>query len=88
MHGAELILHGHDHIRMMTAIKGANGVVPVVGVPAASAPPTAGRAPAATRIHEIAENGPGYELTVIHRGFAADGEIVETARVAYSVNRP
>ncbi len=40
--GAELILHGHDHMRTMTAIKGANGMVPVVGVPAAGAAPSAG----------------------------------------------
>jgi hypothetical protein len=25
---------------------------------------------------------------VIHRGYAESGEIVETARVSYSVNRP
>lgn len=86
--GAELILHGHDHTRMMTAIKGANGVVPVVGVPAAGAPPTGGPRAAGYGLYEIAENGPHYELTVIHRGYSENGEIVETARVPYTVNRP
>jgi 3',5'-cyclic AMP phosphodiesterase CpdA len=86
--GAELILHGHEHVRMMTAIKGATGVVPVVGVPAGSGPAIGGPRAGGYAIHEIAENGPCYELTVIHRGFAESGEIVETARVAYSVNRP
>ena len=86
--GAELILHGHDHIRMMTAIRGATGVVPVVGVPAASGAATGGPRAGGYALYEITENGPCYELTVIHRGFSAEGEVVETARVSYSVNRP
>ena len=86
--GAELILHGHEHVRMMTAIKGAKGVVPVVGVPAGSGPALGGPRAGGYAIHEIAENGPCYDLTVIHRGYDASGEIVETARVPYSVNRP
>jgi len=86
--GAELILHGHDHMRMMTAIRGADGVVPVVGVPAAGAPATGGPRSGGYALHEIAASDAGYALTVIHRGFAEDGAIVETARVAYAVNRP
>ena len=86
--GAELILHGHEHVRMMTSIKGATGVVPVIGVPAGCGPAIGGPRAGGYAIHEISENGPVYDLTVIHRGFAQSGEIVETARVAYSVNRP
>ena len=86
--GAELILHGHEHVRMMSAIKGATGVVPVVGVPAGSGPALGGPRAGGYALHEIAECGRTYELTVIHRGYSAAGEIVETARVAYSVNRP
>ena len=86
--GAELILHGHEHIRMMTAINGATGVVPVVGVPAGSGPPVGGPRAGGYAIHEISEKGACYELTVIHRGYADSGDIVETARISYSVNRP
>jgi 3',5'-cyclic AMP phosphodiesterase CpdA len=86
--GAELILHGHEHVRMMTAIKGASSVVPVVGVPAGCGPPLGGPRAGGYAIHEIAEKGPRYDLTVIHRGYAESGEVVETARVAYSVSRP
>jgi 3',5'-cyclic AMP phosphodiesterase CpdA len=86
--GAELILHGHDHMRTMTSIKGANGIVPVVGVPAAGAAPRAGARAGGYAIHEIAADGPGYALTVIHRGYTEEGEIVETARFTYSINRP
>ena len=87
-HGAELILHGHEHIRMMTAIKGATGVVPVVGVPAGSGPALGGPRAGGYALHEIAEKGECYELTVVHRGYSASGEIVETARTSFSVNRP
>ncbi len=86
--GAELILHGHDHIRMMTAIKGAGGVVPVIGVPAGSGPAFGGPRAGGYAIHEIAENGARYDLTVIHRGYGEGGDIHELARVAFSVNRP
>jgi 3',5'-cyclic AMP phosphodiesterase CpdA len=85
--GAELILHGHEHVRMMTAIKGASGIVPVVGVPAGSGPALGGPRAGGYAIHEIAEKGACYDLTVVHRGFADTGEVVETARVAYSVTR-
>lgn len=87
-HGAELILHGHEHIRSMTAIAGRGGIVPVVGVPAGSGPATGGPKAGGYAIHDIREDGPCYELTVTHRGYSADGEIVETARTGYSINRP
>jgi 3',5'-cyclic AMP phosphodiesterase CpdA len=85
--GAELILHGHEHLRMMTAIKGAKGIVPVVGVPAGSGPAIGGPRAGGYAIHEVAERKRAYDLTVIHRGYSDSGEIVETARVAYTVNR-
>jgi 3',5'-cyclic AMP phosphodiesterase CpdA len=87
-YGAELILHGHEHIRMMTAIKGATGIVPVIGVPAGSGPTQGGPRAGGYALHEIRENKAAYELTVIHRSYKSPGEIVETARVSYSVNRP
>ena len=38
MHGAELVLHGHDHLHMINWLAGPNGTrVPAVGVPSASA---------------------------------------------------
>jgi 3',5'-cyclic AMP phosphodiesterase CpdA len=86
--GAELILHGHDHIRMMTAIRGTSGIIPVVGVPAASGAAVGGPRAGGYALYDIADKGSEFELTVVHRGFAATGEIVETARVSYSVNRP
>src|SRR5262249_49239132 len=36
-HGADLILHGHDHIHSTIRIDGPDGTIPAVGVPPASA---------------------------------------------------
>jgi 3',5'-cyclic AMP phosphodiesterase CpdA len=36
-HGAELVLHGHNHVTSATRFEGPNGTVPVVGAPSASA---------------------------------------------------
>ncbi len=35
--GAELVIHGHDHVRSLAWIDGPRGRVPVIGVPSASA---------------------------------------------------
>jgi 3',5'-cyclic AMP phosphodiesterase CpdA len=35
--GAELVIHGHDHVRSLADIDGPQGRVPVIGVPSASA---------------------------------------------------
>lgn len=36
-HGAELVLHGHNHRRMINMLSGPDGAIPIVGVPSASA---------------------------------------------------
>ena len=87
-YGAELILHGHEHVRMMTAIQGAKGIVPVVGVPSGSGPAIGGLRAGGYALHDITESGNCYELTVTHRGYDKSGAIVETARTSFSVNRP
>jgi 3',5'-cyclic AMP phosphodiesterase CpdA len=87
-HGAELVLHGHEHIRMTRAIDGPGGAVPVVGVPAGGAMVLGGRRAAGYALYEIAETNATYELTVIHRGFGKSGDIAETERTTHSVNRP
>ena len=47
-HGAELLLHGHDHLHMLNWLPGADGArIPAVGVPSASAAPAHSPDPAA-----------------------------------------
>ena len=85
--GAELILHGHDHVPSMTAIQGPAYPIPVVGVPAASGPTTGGPKSGGYALHDIAPAGDGYTLTVTQRGYDAGGAIVDKARTEFSLTR-
>ncbi len=95
--GAELILHGHDHRATTMTIAGLNGPVPVAGAAAGSGPPGGDRRSGDRRsgvhrsggyaIHEISAGEDAFQITVIHRGFNADGEIVERARGRFALNR-
>ena len=70
--GAELILHGHSHrsVESAVAIPGAN--VPVFGIPSASA---VGHKPGRTAqyfIYEVEPQDSGWMLNITVRGFRAD----------------
>ena len=53
-HGAELLLHGHDHVHMLNWLAGPNGTrVPAVGVPSASAAPGMSHNDAAYNLYRI-----------------------------------
>jgi 3',5'-cyclic AMP phosphodiesterase CpdA len=80
-HGAELVLHGHDHRHALNWLEG-RGRIPVVGVPSASAP-RAGREddPAAYNLYRIEGGAGSWRCEMITRGLR-DGstEIVELGR--------
>lgn len=80
-HGAELVLHGHDHVPSLTWLQGASSRIPVFGVPSASCPPGYHPAPAAYNLYRI-EGAPGaWRFEAVSRGFHSDAEgIVELAR--------
>lgn len=91
--GAELILHGHDHMRSHTTISGPHGPVPVVGVPAGAGfhgPDglMGGRRAAGYALHDIEPDADGYSLTVRHRALLPDGAIGETEKRQIAVGRP
>lgn len=86
-HGVELVLHGHEHVRMMTSIKGYDGRVPVVGVPAGGSTARGGPRAAGYAIHEITEGANAYGLTVIHRSMGKTGEIEESDRASFTISR-
>ncbi len=50
-HGAELVLHGHDHCRSIVWLDGPGKAIPAIGVPSASA-----------RVRHGHENAGGYNL--------------------------
>ncbi|MCF8476828.1 MAG: metallophosphoesterase [Pseudolabrys sp.] len=80
-HGAELILHGHDHIDMLNWLDGPGGArVPAVGVPSASAKPGMDHDNAAYHLYRI-DGAPGHwTCEVTSRGMTMGGEVVEEKR--------
>jgi 3',5'-cyclic AMP phosphodiesterase CpdA len=73
-HGAELILHGHDHRQSLHTIPGPGGGVPVIGVPSASAP-VGDHKPAAWNLYRIA-GAPGAWTCEMHiRGLQRGGSV-------------
>jgi len=85
--GAELVIHGHDHVHALTSLAGHGGQVPVVGVPSASA--AAGMKHAgAYNLYRI-EGGPGaWRCEVVSRGWRPSGDVGELSRraLSWSVN--
>lgn len=81
-HGAELLLHGHDHLRMLNWLPGPDGTrVPAVGVPSASAAPGMSHDDAAYNLYRI-DGAPGaWSCTMVSRGIGAGGRIEQRAPV-------
>lgn len=78
-HGAELILHGHDHRQSALTIPGPRGAVPVLGVPSASGPPL-DKEPAAYNLYRIDRASGAWSCELEARGFRRDGTIATLAR--------
>jgi 3',5'-cyclic AMP phosphodiesterase CpdA len=79
-HGADLVLHGHDHVHSVSYIEGPEGArIPVAGVPSASA--TGGHGdPAAYNLFRIEKDGAAWRCEATTRGFRRTGsEIVPIA---------
>ena len=80
-HGAELILHGHDHVDMINWLNGPGGSrVPAVGVPSASAKPGMGHDNAAYHLYRIDGVASAWKCEGISRGITPSGEVVEEKR--------
>jgi 3',5'-cyclic AMP phosphodiesterase CpdA len=81
-HGADLVIHGHDHVHMLNWLAGPNGSrVPAVGVPSASAAPGTSKDAAAYNLYRI-EGSPGaWTCELIARGIGPAGEVVEQKRM-------
>ena len=81
-HGAELLLHGHDHLRMLNWLAGPDGTrVPAVGVPSASAAPGMSHNDAAYNLYAI-DGAPGaWRCEMTSRGINDAGAVVEQQRL-------
>lgn len=80
-HGAELLLHGHDHRTMLNWLDGPNGTrVPAVGVPSASAAPGVAKEAAGYNLYRFDGDASAWRCEMIARGVTADGTVVERKR--------
>ena len=80
-HGADLLLHGHDHLHMINWLDGPKGTrVPAVGVPSASAAPGSDKDAAAYNIYRIDGAGGAWRCELISHGLASSGEVAQQKR--------
>jgi 3',5'-cyclic AMP phosphodiesterase CpdA len=77
-HGAELVLHGHNHRTLVGRLAGAKADVPVVGAAAASTAPRTHRSGGAYNLFRIEKSGEGFRCTMTERGVRHVGGKVET----------
>ncbi len=82
MHGADLVIHGHDHLHMLNWLDGPNGArVPAVGVPAASSAPGMSKDAAAYNLYRIEGTAGAWRCELTARGIAPSGTVVEQKRM-------
>jgi 3',5'-cyclic AMP phosphodiesterase CpdA len=74
--GAELIVHGHNHKLCVTRLQGPGGLVPVVGVPSASAIRGKPRQRAGYHLFEISGGGADCKITGRARGLLPGTTVV------------
>lgn len=80
-HGAELIIHGHNHRHSIAHIAGPKGPVPIVGVASASAVPGTERHRAAWQMYDISRDGDRWKIEGVIRGMTQDDKsVVELGR--------
>lgn len=68
-HGAELVLHGHNHEHMLNSFKSRSGTVHVLGVPSASMLGNAHHAVAAWNLYQIQRQAGKWQTQVTTRSF-------------------
>jgi 3',5'-cyclic AMP phosphodiesterase CpdA len=73
--GAELIVHGHNHVGSLAHLSGPRGPVPVVGAPSASARGGTLTHKAGYHLFTIGQDETGFLLTAELRGLKPDGTI-------------
>jgi 3',5'-cyclic AMP phosphodiesterase CpdA len=80
--GAELVIHGHDHVRSLAYMDGPRSRVPVIGVPSASAAFGKDHDPAGYNLYRIDGRPGAWTCGVERRGIGADGAVTTCERFA------
>lgn len=75
-HGAELVLHGHNHKQSVHYLAGPEGRVPVVGVASASAKAGAHSPGASYNLYSFERRGDGFAISARSRGLDTEGKDV------------
>jgi hypothetical protein len=73
--GAELILHGHNHVGSLAHLDGPRGPVPVIGAPSASARGGTLTHKAGYHLFTIGRDETGFLLAAELRGLRPDGTV-------------
>jgi 3',5'-cyclic AMP phosphodiesterase CpdA len=80
-HGAELVIHGHDHERALIHLDGPQRPIPVVGVPSASEAPPGEHDPAGYNLYRVEGESGAWRCEAVSRGLSRDGDsVVEIKR--------
>jgi 3',5'-cyclic AMP phosphodiesterase CpdA len=82
--GAELVLHGHDHIHSTMWLEGAGRQIPAIGVPSASALAHRHYPAAAYNLFSITREAGKWRCVQTVRGFGDHGDISELQHVRLS----
>jgi 3',5'-cyclic AMP phosphodiesterase CpdA len=81
-HGADLLLHGHDHRHMVNWLHGPNGTrVPAIGVPSASSAPGRDKDAAGYNLYRIDGTRGAWRCDMISRGLGSAGAVVQQDKI-------
>jgi 3',5'-cyclic AMP phosphodiesterase CpdA len=81
-HGAELVLHGHDHVHSLVHLDGPRGPIPAIGVPSASQIPIGKQDPAGYNLYRIDRPAGVWQCEVTSRWLSGDGQRMAESRRA------
>lgn len=73
--GAELVLHGHNHIASLAQRPGPTGPVPILGAPSVSYAAGEGLEQAGYHLLTVREAAGGYAIEATTRGLLPDGRV-------------
>jgi hypothetical protein len=73
--GAELVLHGHNHVGSLAHLPSPRGPVPIIGGPSASARPGTVQHCAGYHLYTLGRDETGFLLTAELRGPLPEGGI-------------
>ena len=85
--GAELVLHGHDHVHRLRSLPSRLGDIATLGAASASAATVRGHAPAQYNLYRITPRNDGWTIDVCIRGLDAAGHFVALHRQRLTVAR-